>query len=160
MRSSSGWKTKARSTGTGSCGVSSGQWRRKGMPETASPTIAPPAFAEGLATPLQFVKGVGPRVALTLQKIGLHTVEDLLYHFPHRYEDRRNFRPLSQARHNETVCTSGEVLGVTVDRTARQGLLLTRVVIQDASSAAELVFFRQPWLKDVFNRLKGKRICV
>jgi len=133
----------------------------EGMSETASSTASPSAsFSEGLATPLQFVKGVGPRVALTLQKIGLHTVEDLLYHFPHRYEDRSNFRPLGRTRHNETVCTSGEVCSVTVDRTARQGLLLTRVLIQDTSSAAELVFFRQPWLKDVFNRLKGKRICV
>src|SRR2546428_4081713 len=160
MPSSSGWKTKGRSTGTWICCVSSSRWRRKESPEPASPTIASPAFAEGLATPLQFVKGVGPRVALTLQKLGLHTVEDMLFHFPHRYEDRSNFRPLGQVRHNETVCTSGEVVGVTIDRTARRGLLLTRVLIQDTSGAAELVFFSQPWLKDVFNRLKGNRICA
>jgi ATP-dependent DNA helicase RecG len=134
------------------------------MPESASSPSPPPAgpstFSEGLATPLQFVKGVGPRIALTLQKLGLLVVEDLLYHFPHRYEDRRNFRPLGQARHNETVCSSGQVVGVTVDRTARRGLLLTRVLIQDTSGPAELVFFSQPWLKDVFNRLKGSRVCV
>src|SRR5438874_4102653 len=93
---------------------------------------------DGLATPLQFVKGVGPRVALTLQKMGLHTAEDMLFHFPHRWEDRSNFRPLGQARHGETVCTSGEVAGVTIDRTARRGLLLTRVLIRDASGPAEL----------------------
>jgi ATP-dependent DNA helicase RecG len=123
-------------------------------------SAAPPTFTEGLATPLQFVKGVGPRIALTLQKMGLVSVEDLLYHFPHRYEDRRNFRPLGQARHGETVCSSGAIVGVTVDRTARRGLLLTRVLIQDHTGPAELVFFSQPWLKDVFNRLKGQRICV
>src|SRR5207302_6271232 len=94
-------------------------------------------FTEGLATPLQFVKGVGPRVALTLQKLGLQTVEDMLFHFPHRYEDRRNFRPLGQARHGETVCTSGEVVGVTVDRTARRGLLLTRDLLRDAAAASD-----------------------
>ena len=129
------------------------------MPDSAPTTsTVATSFAEGLATPLQFVKGVGPRVALTLQKLGLQTAEDMLFNFPHRYEDRRNFRPLGQARHGETVCTSGEVIGVTVDRTARRGLLLTRVIIQDASGPAELVFFSQPWLKDVFNRLKGTRI--
>src|SRR5215210_9184091 len=134
------------------------------MPDTAPPTTASSpasrAFGEGLATPLQYVKGVGPRIALTLQKMGLVTVEDLLFHFPHRYEDRRNFRPLGQVRHGETVCTAGSVVGVTIDRTARRGLLLTRVVIQDASGPAELVFFSQPWLKDVFKRLQGSRVCV
>ena len=132
------------------------------MPDSSPTATATAAtgFTDGLATPLQFVKGVGPRVALTLQKLGLQTVEDMLFHFPHRYEDRRNFRPLGQARHGETVCTSGEVVGVTVDRTARRGLLLTRVIIHDATGPAELVFFSQPWLKDVFNRLKGTRICV
>src|SRR5262245_12066839 len=84
----------------------------------ASPSSPPrPTFTEGLATPLQFVKGVGPRIALTLQKMGLVTVEDLLFHFPHRYEDRRNFRPLGHVRHGETVCTAGSVVGVTIDRT-------------------------------------------
>lgn len=134
------------------------------MQDTASPTTAispaASAFATGLATPLQFVKGVGPRVALTLQKLGLQTAEDLLFHFPHRYEDRSHFRPLGQVRHGETVCTSGTVAGVTIDRTARRGLLLTRVLIRDSSGTAELVFFSQPWLKDVFNRLKESRICV
>src|SRR5438128_11124479 len=83
---------------------------RQGSPSSSVST----AFAEGLATPLQLVKGVGPRVALTLQKLGLVTVEDMLFHFPHRYEDRRNFRPLGQVRHGERVCTAGSVVGVTV----------------------------------------------
>src|ERR1051326_7834287 len=112
------------------------------MPESAETITRPPApapaYVEGLATPLQFVKGVGPRIALTTQKLGLVTVEALLFHFPHRYEDRRNFRPLGQVRHGETVCTSGQVVGVTVDRTARRGLLLTRAVIRDSSGPAGL----------------------
>ena len=41
-----------------------------------------------LDTPLQFLKGVGPRRAADLQRVGLATVEDLLYRFPIRYEDR------------------------------------------------------------------------
>src|SRR5260370_12414590 len=116
------------------------------MTDTAGPTAVAPAFAEGLATPLQFVKGVGPRVALTLQKLGLHTVEDMLFHFPHRYEDRSNFRPLGQARHNETVCTSGEVGGVTIDRTALQGPLLTPLLLKDPSRPPTLVLSPHPSL--------------
>jgi ATP-dependent DNA helicase RecG len=109
---------------------------------------------------VQYVKGVGPRLALTLQKMELFTAEDLLYHFPRRYEDRTRFRPLSQLRDGETVCTCGTVIGVGVDRTAKRRLLLTKVAIQDGSGTANLVFFAQPWLKDVFQRLTGQPISV
>src|SRR5438067_9217851 len=85
------------------------------------------------ATPVQYVKGVGPRVALTLQKMGLCTVGDLLLHFPHRYEDRRHFRPLGQLRHGETVCTSGTIFGVEVTRTPRRNMLILKAVIRDAT---------------------------
>ncbi|MDH4066384.1 MAG: hypothetical protein OEW19_18435, partial [Acidobacteriota bacterium] len=47
-----------------------------------------------LQTPLQFLKGVGPRKAADLKKAGLHTVEDLLFRFPMRYEDRSRLQPV------------------------------------------------------------------
>ena len=45
-------------------------------------------MALSLETSLQFVKGIGPRIAQTLQDKRITTVEDLLYHLPFRYEDR------------------------------------------------------------------------
>jgi ATP-dependent DNA helicase RecG len=95
-----------------------------------------------------------------LQKLELFTVEDLLFHFPRRYEDRTRFKPLSQLRDGETVCTCGTVIGVGVDRTAKRRLLLTKVAISDGTGTATLVFFAQPWLKDVFQRLSGQAISV
>jgi ATP-dependent DNA helicase RecG len=120
--------------------------------------IAPPRSE--LATPVQYVKGVGPRLALMLQKLDLITVEDLLFHFPHRYEDRTHFRPLGQLRDGETVCSCGTVVGVGVERTAKRRLLITKVAVQDSTGTAALVFFAQPWLKDVFQRLQGQPISV
>jgi ATP-dependent DNA helicase RecG len=109
---------------------------------------------------VQYVKGVGPRLALTLRKLELLTVEDLLFHFPHRYEDRTHFRPLGQLRDGDTVLTCGTVVGAGVERTARRGLLITRVLIEDATGKAALVFFAQPWLKEIFQRLRGQPISV
>ncbi|MBI3912196.1 MAG: ATP-dependent DNA helicase RecG [Armatimonadetes bacterium] len=114
----------------------------------------------GLATPVQYVKGVGPRYALLLQKLGIQTVEDLLSHFPLRWEDRRHFAPLGRVQHLETVCSSGTVVGAVAERTPRRGMALVRVVIQDATGRAELVYFNQPWLERRFNQLKGSPICV
>ena len=45
-----------------------------------------------LATPVQYLKGVGPKRAGQLESLGLKTIEDLLYHLPFRYEDRREIR--------------------------------------------------------------------
>ena len=47
---------------------------------------------------LQYLKGVGPRRAADLQRVGLSTVEDLLYRFPTRYEDRGHFQTIASLR--------------------------------------------------------------
>ena len=51
-----------------------------------------------LGTPVQYVKGVGPQRALALHKLGIGTLEDLLYHLPFRYEDRRAFARIGELR--------------------------------------------------------------
>ena len=51
-----------------------------------------------LATPLQFFKGVGPRRAADLERAGLHTIEDLLYRFPIRYEDRSRLQAIASLK--------------------------------------------------------------
>ena len=63
-----------------------------------------------LQTPLQFLKGVGPRKAADLRKAGLHVLEDLLYRFPLRYEDRSRLQPMISVRPGQTVAVAGEVL--------------------------------------------------
>jgi ATP-dependent DNA helicase RecG len=72
----------------------------------AAPT--PPAYGrtpgpirpllDALRLPVQFVKGVGPRRAEQLGAFGIHTVEDLLFHLPFRYEDRRGVQTIAGAR--------------------------------------------------------------
>ena len=65
-------------------------------------------MALSLETSLQFVKGIGPRIAQTLQDKRITTVEDLLYHLPFRYEDR--LRP-SGTRYLSLNTTQDCVLG-------------------------------------------------
>ena len=55
-----------------------------------------------LATPLQFLKGVGPRRAADLDRAGLITLEDLLYRFPLRYEDRSRLQPIASLKPGQT----------------------------------------------------------
>jgi ATP-dependent DNA helicase RecG len=51
-----------------------------------------------LSTPVQYVKGVGPRIGEVLAAKGIHTVGDLLHYLPFRYEDRLNPRGISELR--------------------------------------------------------------
>ena len=60
-----------------------------------------------LATPLQFLKGVGPRRAADLEHAGLITLEDLLYRFPIRYEDRSRLQPIASLKPGQTASVAG-----------------------------------------------------
>ena len=53
------------------------------------------------STSVQYVKGIGPRLADVLGAKGIHTVDDLLHYLPFRYEDRVNPRGISELRAGE-----------------------------------------------------------
>src|SRR5207244_10957931 len=63
-----------------------------------------------LDAPAQYVKGVGPARAEQLARLGLHTVEDLLYHVPHRYEDRSHLASLPSPLPAQRQATAGRVV--------------------------------------------------
>ena len=56
-------------------------------------------------TPVQYVKGVGPARAGLLKRLGIETLQDILFYFPWRYEDRRDLRKISSLKYgnHETV---------------------------------------------------------
>ncbi|MBI5656726.1 MAG: AbrB/MazE/SpoVT family DNA-binding domain-containing protein, partial [Geobacter sp.] len=58
-------------------------------PPPPQPTLQQSINRKNLETSIQFIKGVGPKLAETLKKTGITTVEEALYLLPHRYEDRR-----------------------------------------------------------------------
>ncbi len=75
-----------------------------------------------LHTPVQYVKGIGPRVAEILAAKGISTVEDLFYYLPFRYEDRLNPRRISELRPGEMASVIAEVRSSMLYRTRRMPL--------------------------------------
>jgi ATP-dependent DNA helicase RecG len=102
-----------------------------------------------LQLPLQYLKGVGPRKAADLKKAGLLTVEDLLFRFPIRYEDRSRLQPIIAVKPGQTVAISGEVLSATLQPTRRAGFRLFTALVQDGSGHIQAVWPNQAFLKDV-----------
>jgi len=99
-----------------------------------------------LMKPVQSIKMVGPRRAASLQKLGIFTVKDLLYHFPRRYEDRTRLRPAGACAHGEVVTVRGTVLAAQ-DLKPRRGLTVTKLAVHDGFGIFYAVWFNQPYIK-------------
>ena len=101
-----------------------------------------------LATPLEQIRGVGPRLAEKLKKIGLVTVEDALYTLPFRYEDRRSLRRIAQLRDGQAEVFFGEILAAGEGVTSRSRKRLYEVIVGDGSGQISLKWFhyRKEWM--------------
>src|SRR5579862_5052535 len=109
-----------------------------------------------LDDPLQFLKGVGPQFGAALAKLNLHTVQDLLWHVPRRWEDRSQFRRVAEVRGGEAVTVCGLVLSATTTY-PKPRLPLTKALLDDGGSALTLTWFNQPYLEKTFRSLAAAR---
>ena len=80
---------------------------------------------------IQFVKGVGPARKKIFQRLGIESVEDLLYFFPRRYEDRRNLVPISRLKVGEFQTVTGKILGSASRRSWYTKKHVLEVVLED-----------------------------
>ena len=88
-----------------------------------------------LDTPVKFLKGIGPRRADALARLGVETAQDLVWHLPRRYLDASSITPLARARVGEEVSCLGRVVTKRIVPT-RKGLRVFRAVLRDASGDA------------------------
>ncbi|MCZ6625521.1 MAG: DEAD/DEAH box helicase [Deltaproteobacteria bacterium] len=106
------------------------------------PTYVPPRDClRALLTPLRFLKGVGPKRAAQLEGLGIKTVEDLLYHLPFRYEDRRQIKKIHQAVIGKEESFVGKVIALEkryIPRRRRQILVGT---LADGTGSLGLVWY-------------------
>ena len=99
-------------------------------------------------TPVQFVKGVGARIAETLAAKNIFTAEDLLYHLPFRYEDRMNPRSLRELQPGEMASVIGEVRGSVLLRT--RSIPIFEMTVGQGLDTLKCIWFRGTYLRDKF----------
>ncbi|MBI4100977.1 ATP-dependent DNA helicase RecG [Candidatus Microgenomates bacterium] len=90
------------------------------------------------------LNGVGGAVAKKLKKLKIETIEDLLQHYPRRYEDFSSITPIGKLKPGQ-VTVKGEI-NRAVTRRTRRGFALTEAVIEDGSGAVKAIWFNQPYL--------------
>lgn len=117
-----------------------------------------PSMPSRLDTEVQFLKGVGPRNAAAMAKIGLKTVRDVLYHLPRRYEDRRNIPRIASLRLGQWATIKGRLLKVE-SRPLRGGKVILKAYVSDRSGTVALTWFNQPWLRKKLEDYKGEVIA-
>ncbi len=110
-----------------------------------------------LDTPAQYLKGVGPKLAKLLKKLGVETIEDLIYLFPRAYEDRTNIKPIGSLSSSDFEVVKGEVISVNHQIT-RSRFSVLKVILSDRSGSIQVVWFNQPYLQKLIRR--GMRLIV
>jgi ATP-dependent DNA helicase RecG len=101
-----------------------------------------------LSTPVQYVKGVGPRIADVLAAKGVHTVGDLLHYLPFRYEDRLNPRGIAELRAGEMASVIGEVRNSGLFRT--RSMPIFQLTVGQGRSRLRCLWFNATYLQDKF----------
>jgi len=98
-----------------------------------------------LRTPLANITGIGPGILYRLKRLNLNTVEDLIYHFPFRYDDFSNTTSALDAQIGETVTLQGEIWSIQNIYT-RSRKIITKAIFNDGSAPIELTWFNSSWL--------------
>ncbi|MGA9528280.1 MAG: ATP-dependent DNA helicase RecG [Terriglobales bacterium] len=100
------------------------------------------------STPVQFVKGIGPRLAEILAAKGIVTVDDLLHYLPFRYEDRLNPRSVAELRAGEMATVIAEVRNSGLFRTRRMPIF--QLTVGQGHSRLKCLWFNATYLQGRF----------
>jgi ATP-dependent DNA helicase RecG len=108
-----------------------------------------------LLTPLEQVRGIGLGRAQRLQRLGLHTASDLLFHFPRDYQDLSDERSIVDLEENKLQSVCGEVTEVAA-RSTGFGKSRVQVLLSDGTHFLRAIWFNQPFMLRRFHQ--GQRV--
>ena len=102
-------------------------------------------------TPIQFAKGVGPRRAQLLEKLGILNVEDAFWFVPWRYDNRLEVLPIRNLLPGMKATIRGRIETCRMNRTSRRRLVVVTITVRDETGVIDCVFFNQPYLENTFD---------
>ena len=100
-----------------------------------------------LSTAIQYLKGIGPKRAKSFAAHGINTIEDILYYFPRRYEDRTNFTSIAELKEGQVYTIKAQLLtGGQRNSWQRRRFNITEAALADSTGKISCVWFNQPYL--------------
>jgi ATP-dependent DNA helicase RecG len=130
---------------------------RSGTPAAPAPTGLSAAIKK-LQTPVEYVKGVGPRRGELLRKRGIETVEDLLFLIPHYYIDVRRLNTIRELAHKQQGALIVEVVAGGNRYSRRTRKRLYELIVTDGRDVMTLVWFNAPYMQGRFKN--GAKLLV
>ncbi len=113
--------------------------RRPSRPRPEGPAAA-------LEAPVTVLDGVGPANAEKLGNLGISNLEDMLYHFPRRYDDYSQLKPINRLNYGDELTVLGTVQSASTRSLHGGSKKLSEIVISDGSGALRVNWFNQPWI--------------
>ncbi len=112
---------------------------------------------EGLDSPVTMLHGIGPKRAERLERLGIHTIRDMLTFLPRRYDDYSRLKPINRLELGEDVTIIAKVSKTRV-RNSNDGVRYFRATLTDGTGAVAVTWFNQPYLANKIKR--GQQIVV
>jgi ATP-dependent DNA helicase RecG len=113
--------------------------------------------AEQLATPVQYLKGVGPQRAELLAKLDLHYAADVLFFFPRAYQNMSELREIDQLEEGKLASVVGVIEEVDLRNTGA-GKSILGMLVRSGTKYLRCLWFNQPWMRQKL--VEGRRVLV
>ncbi len=110
-----------------------------------------------LDTDVRYIKGIGEKKALALNKLGVFSLYDLVSFFPRKYEDRSQTKLIAEVTDGESVCIRVLIADTPRLMRIRRGMELVKFRAVDESGSVDITYFNQNYVKDNLNR--GDQVC-
>ncbi|WIV10814.1 ATP-dependent DNA helicase RecG [Proteiniborus sp. MB09-C3] len=101
---------------------------------------------EKLEKSVQYIKGVGPKKAKLLSKMGIETIEDIFYNFPRAYEDRREIKKISTLENGEKANVKVIICGTPRTYRPRKNMSIIKLPVKDETGIMYLTWFNQDYI--------------
>ena len=96
---------------------------------------------------IQYLKGVGPKKADLLAKLGIRTLFDLLTWYPRGYEDQSALTPIASLHAGETATVSGSIMNLTEKQGRSRKMSILTALVGDGTGFLQIIWFNQKYLK-------------
>src|SRR5690348_10584441 len=111
-----------------------------------------------LDSPVTGLSGVGPERSALLGRLGIRTVQDLLLHRPHRYEDRQNLRKIAELELHQPAGTHGTVVALGTKWFRQRSKSIFEIVLEDGTGRLHCRWWNLPYMEKYFT--KGDEVLV
>src|SRR6056297_461113 len=105
-----------------------------------------------LSTNVQELNRVGKNKFKTLERLDIKTIKDLIYHFPHRYEDFSKNISIKAIKQEKRGTIKGKINFIENHRSYKAKITITEAIVSDDTDSIKIVWFNQPFIKKTLKK--------